>query len=106
VKVEGVSAETVAKAEKIMLRVFFCTSGRKIILLLSGYDRARNRHGRPGAGLPGTPRGCERRATEAGGGIEQESVAAARLRAIGDPMMPVPSTAARTWSARRSAVAI
>jgi hypothetical protein len=41
-KVEGVSAETAAKAEKIMLRVFFCTSGRKIILLLSGYDKARD----------------------------------------------------------------
>jgi|SRR5580700_888207 hypothetical protein len=41
-KVEGVAAEAVAKAEKIMLRVFFCTSGRKIILLLSGYDKARN----------------------------------------------------------------
>jgi hypothetical protein len=39
-KVEGVAAETAAKAEKIMLRVFFCTSGRKIILLLSGYDKA------------------------------------------------------------------
>jgi putative component of toxin-antitoxin plasmid stabilization module len=25
-----------------MLRVFFCTSGRKIILLLSGYDKARD----------------------------------------------------------------
>jgi hypothetical protein len=41
-KVEGVAAETAAKAEKIMLRVFFCTSGRKIILLLSGYDKARD----------------------------------------------------------------
>lgn len=41
-KVEGVSAETAARAEKIMLRVFFCTSGRKIILLLSGYDKARD----------------------------------------------------------------
>jgi hypothetical protein len=41
-KVEGVSAQTAAKAEKIMLRVFFCTSGRKIILLLSGYDKARD----------------------------------------------------------------
>jgi hypothetical protein len=30
------------KAEKIMLRAFFCTSGRKIILLLSGYDKARD----------------------------------------------------------------
>jgi putative component of toxin-antitoxin plasmid stabilization module len=25
-----------------MLRVFFCTAGRKIILLLSGYDKARD----------------------------------------------------------------
>jgi hypothetical protein len=41
-KVEGVAAETAAKAEKIMLRIFFCTSGRKIILLLSGYDKARD----------------------------------------------------------------
>jgi len=40
-KVEVVSAGTAAKAEKIMLRVFFCTSGRKIILLLSGYDKTR-----------------------------------------------------------------
>jgi hypothetical protein len=48
-KVEGVAGETAAKAEKIMLRVFFCTSGRKIILLLSGYDKARN----PGKTRPG-----------------------------------------------------
>ena len=41
-KVEGASAETAAKAEKIMLRLFFCTSGRKIILLLIGYDKARD----------------------------------------------------------------
>ncbi len=26
--------------EKIMLRVLFCTAGRKIILLMSGYDKA------------------------------------------------------------------
>jgi hypothetical protein len=41
-KVEGVSAVTKAKAEKIMSRMFFCTSGRKIILLLSGYDKAKD----------------------------------------------------------------
>jgi len=35
-----------AKAEKIMLRVFFCTAGRKIILLLSGYDKGRDSSGR------------------------------------------------------------
>lgn len=33
---------TAAKAEKILLRVFFCTAGRKIILLLSGYDKGRD----------------------------------------------------------------
>jgi hypothetical protein len=42
-KVEGVSAGNAAKAEKIVLRAFFCTAGRKIILLLSGYDKARIR---------------------------------------------------------------
>lgn len=29
-----------------MLRVFFCTAGRKVILLLSGYDKARDAGGR------------------------------------------------------------
>jgi hypothetical protein len=28
--------------EEILLRVFFCTAGRKIILLLSGYDKGRH----------------------------------------------------------------
>jgi hypothetical protein len=28
--------------EPILLRVFFCTAGRKIILLVSGYDKARD----------------------------------------------------------------
>lgn len=45
-KVVSVSAGSAGKAEKIMLRVFFCTSGRRIILLLSGYDKARD----PGSG--------------------------------------------------------
>jgi|SRR5712691_246908 len=42
-KVQGLPPDDVGKApEKIMLRVFFCTSGRKIILLMSGYDKARD----------------------------------------------------------------
>lgn len=41
-KVEGVSADGAARPEKILLRVFFCTSGGKIILLLSGYDKAKD----------------------------------------------------------------
>lgn len=28
--------------EKILLRVFFCTAGRKIILLMSGYDKGQD----------------------------------------------------------------
>jgi putative component of toxin-antitoxin plasmid stabilization module len=28
--------------EKILLRVFFCTAGRKIILLMSGYDKGKD----------------------------------------------------------------
>ena len=28
--------------EAVLLRVFFCTAGRKIILLMSGYDKAEN----------------------------------------------------------------
>lgn len=32
--------------EEIMLRIFFCTAGRKIILLLSGYDKARHPNAR------------------------------------------------------------
>lgn len=41
-KVEGLPAADVGSApEKILLRVFFCTAGRKIILLLNGYDKAR-----------------------------------------------------------------
>lgn len=35
-------AEPVAETEAVLLRLFFCTSGRKIILLLSGYDKAKN----------------------------------------------------------------
>jgi len=42
-KVHGLPPDDVGKApEKIMLRVFFCTSGRKIILLMSGYDKAKD----------------------------------------------------------------
>jgi hypothetical protein len=40
-KAGRVSASAAAKSEKIMLRVFFCTAGQKIILLLSGYDKGR-----------------------------------------------------------------
>ena len=46
VKAGRVSAAASAKAEKIMLRLFFCTSGRKIILLLSGYDKGKDQSGR------------------------------------------------------------
>jgi hypothetical protein len=53
-KMGGVSAGSGGKAERILLRVFFCTSGRRIILLLSGYDKGRDpgerRHGREIAG--------------------------------------------------------
>jgi len=45
-KAGRVSDAAAAKAEKIMLRVFFCTAGRKIILLLSGYDKGRDSSGR------------------------------------------------------------
>lgn len=42
-KVEGLPSEDVGGApEAIVLRVFFCTAGRKIILLLGGYDKARD----------------------------------------------------------------
>jgi hypothetical protein len=42
-KLEGLPPEDVGRApEAIMLRVFFCTAGRRIILLLSGYDKARD----------------------------------------------------------------
>ncbi len=42
-KVEGLPSEDVGAApESIVLRVFFCTAGRKIILLLGGYDKARD----------------------------------------------------------------
>ena len=30
------------RPEKILLRVFFCTAGRMVILLMSGYDKARD----------------------------------------------------------------
>lgn len=39
-KVAGLDADEVGPPEKILLRVFFCTAGRKIILLLHGYDKA------------------------------------------------------------------
>jgi hypothetical protein len=38
-KAGRVSDAAAAKSEKILLRVFFCTAGRKVILLLSGYDK-------------------------------------------------------------------
>lgn len=38
-KVSVALAETPGESESILLRVFFCTAGRKIILLLSGYDK-------------------------------------------------------------------
>lgn len=41
-KIIGISAERASKSESILLRVFFCTSGRKLILLLSGYDKGRD----------------------------------------------------------------
>lgn len=45
-KVGAVLAEPAAETEAILLRLFFCTTGRKIILLLSGYDKAKNPGGR------------------------------------------------------------
>lgn len=40
-KVEGLPPEDVGQTPaKILLRVFFCTAGRKVILLMSGYDKA------------------------------------------------------------------
>jgi len=42
-KIEGLPSEDIGGApEAILLRVFFCTAGRKIILLLGGYDKARD----------------------------------------------------------------
>lgn len=41
-KVGRVSDATAEKSGEILLRVFFCTSGQKIILLLSGYDKLRD----------------------------------------------------------------
>lgn len=38
-KVEGLPPAEVGAPEAIVLRVFFCTAGRKVILLLSGYDK-------------------------------------------------------------------
>jgi hypothetical protein len=42
-KIQGLPSEDVGAApEDILLRVFFCTAGRKIVLLLDGYDKARH----------------------------------------------------------------
>jgi len=41
-KVSAVLAEQVTETESILLRVYFATLGRKSILLLSGYDKARD----------------------------------------------------------------
>jgi len=41
-KVGAVMARPVTETEPILLRVFFCTAGRKKILLLSGYDKAKD----------------------------------------------------------------
>lgn len=45
-KVGAALAETPAETESILLRVFFCTAGSKIILLLSGYDTGVDAAGR------------------------------------------------------------
>ncbi len=46
-KVEGLPSGDVGGApEAVVLRVFFCIAGRKVILLLSGYDKARDPSGR------------------------------------------------------------
>ncbi|HKR72059.1 MAG TPA: hypothetical protein VJT16_24720 [Streptosporangiaceae bacterium] len=46
-KVGRVSDAAAEKSAKILLRVFFCTGpGRKIILLLSGYDKGKDPSGR------------------------------------------------------------
>jgi putative component of toxin-antitoxin plasmid stabilization module len=42
-KLSGLPAGDVGGApEEILLRIFFCTAGRKVILLLGGYDKARH----------------------------------------------------------------
>jgi|SRR5215469_10565487 len=42
-KLEQLPPADVGRApEAIMLRVFFCTAGRRVILLLSGYDKSRD----------------------------------------------------------------
>ena len=45
-KAGRVSDAAAAKSDRIMLRLFFCTAERKIILLLSGYDKGKD----PGGG--------------------------------------------------------
>ena len=46
-KLSGLPAADIGGApEAILLRAFFSTAGRKIILLLSGYDKARHSSGR------------------------------------------------------------
>lgn len=45
-KVGAVLSETPRESESILLRVFFCTAGRKIVLLLSGYDKGVDGGGR------------------------------------------------------------
>ncbi len=41
-KAGRISDDAAAKSEKILLRVFFCTAGQKIVLLLNGYDKGRD----------------------------------------------------------------
>jgi hypothetical protein len=42
-KIAGLPAGDVGAApEDILLRMFFCTAGRKIVLLLNGYDKAQH----------------------------------------------------------------
>lgn len=45
-KVGLVSEGAAPRAGKILLRVFFCTSGKKVILLLSGYDKGKDDNSR------------------------------------------------------------
>lgn len=41
-KLGRVSDDAAGKAGKMLLRVFFCAAGQKVILLLSGYDNGRD----------------------------------------------------------------
>jgi putative component of toxin-antitoxin plasmid stabilization module len=70
--------------EAILLRVFFCTAGHKIILLMSGYDKAEE----PGPRRQNREIGNARKLMRARDEAQKRTRKAARRRGVPAPLSP------------------